>query len=88
MLRFELLESEIRLGIPEIFCRFADFYPDGIAFDAEGNLLVTLCGGGTLAVVSPTGRIVVSITTGGKGWTNCVFGGDDFRTFYLTEDDQ
>jgi len=87
MLRFELLESGIRLGIPEIFCRFADFYPDGIAFDAEGNLLVTFCGGGTLAVVSPTGRIVGSITTGGKGCTNCVFGGDDFQALYLIEDD-
>ena len=88
VLRFELLDGGIRLGIPEIFCQFADFYPDGIAFDADGNLLVTLCGGGTLAVVSPTGQIIGSISTGGKGCTNCVFGGDDFQTLYLTEDDQ
>jgi len=87
VLRFELLESGIRLGIPEIFCQLADFYPDGITFDAEGNLLVTLCGGGTLVVVSPTGQIVGSITTEGKGWTNCVFGGDDFQALYLIEDD-
>jgi gluconolactonase len=82
------LESGICLGIAEIFCQLADFYPDGITFDAEGNLLVTLCGGGTLAVVSPTGQIVGSITTGGKGWTNGVFGGDDFQAFYLIEDEQ
>jgi hypothetical protein len=51
-------------------------------------LLVTLCGGGMLVVVSPTGQIVGSITTEAKRWTNGVFGGDDFQALYLIEDDQ
>lgn len=88
VLRFELLDGGTSLGPPEIFCQFADHHPDGIAFDVEGNLLVTICGGGTLEVVAPAGHVIASIATGGKNCTNCVFGGDDFQTLYLTEDDQ
>lgn len=88
VLRFALLEEGTRLGPHEVFCQFADHHPDGIAFDVEGNLLVTICGGGRLEVVSPQGRIVASIDTLGKHCTNCVFGGQDFQTLYLTEDDQ
>lgn len=88
ILRFELLEEGCRLGAAALFCQFADHHPDGIALDAEGNLLVTMCGGGTLEVVSPRGEIIDSIPTGGTHCTNCVFGGDDFQSLYLTEDDQ
>ncbi len=87
ILRFELLDNG-QLGPAAVFCQFADHHPDGIAFDAEGNLLVTLCGGGTLEVVSPQGEIIGSIPTGGSDCTNCVFGGDNFQTLYLTEDKQ
>jgi gluconolactonase len=86
VLRFELLDDGRRLGPAEIFYQFADHHPDGIAFDADANLLVTICGGGTLEVISPQGRITASIPTGGADCTNCVFGGKDFQTLYLTED--
>ena len=88
VLQFELLEGGCRLGPAEVFCQFADHHPDGIAFDSEGNLLVALCGGRTLEVVSPRGEILASVPAGGSNCTNCVFGGDDFQTLYLTEDDQ
>ena len=88
ILRFELRDAGTLLGPAVVFCAFASDYPDGIAFDADGNLLVTLHGGGTLEVVSPEGNVIASIKTGGKGCTNCVFGGEDFQTLYLTEDDQ
>lgn len=88
VLKFSLLDGGKRLGPPDVFCEFADHYPDGIAFDAEGNLLVTLHGEGSLHVINPQGMIVASIPTGGKGITNCVFGGPDFQTLYVTEDDQ
>ena len=88
VLRFELLEGGGRLGQVEVFYQFPDHHPDGIAFDAKGNLLVTLCGSGRLAVVSPQRRIIASIPTGGSNCTNCVFGGDNFQTLYLTEDCQ
>jgi len=88
VLRFELLEGGRRLGQVEVFYQFPDHHPDGLAFDAKGNLLVTLCGSGHLAVVSPQRRIIASIPTGGSNCTNCVFGGDNFQTLYLTEDCQ
>ena len=88
ILRFELLDQGRRLGPPETLHQFPDFHPDGIAFDADGNLLVTLCGGGTLEVLSPEGEIIASLPTGGSNCTNCVFGGADFQTLYLTEDKQ
>ncbi|MBM3970997.1 MAG: SMP-30/gluconolactonase/LRE family protein [Planctomycetes bacterium] len=88
VLRFELLDDGKRLGPAELFYQFADHHPDGIAFDADGNLLVTLCGGGTLDIVSPDRQLVASIPTGGTDCTNIVFGGADFRTLYLTEDKQ
>ena len=88
ILRFEVKEQGRSLGPPECFYQFADHHPDGIAFDADGNLLVAMCGGGTLEVISPRGVLVASIATGGRNTTNCVFGGDDFQTLYVTEDDQ
>lgn len=86
--RYEMLENGRRLGPGEVFHQFDDFHPDGIAFDATGRLLVTLCGGGTLAVLSPHGELVESISTGGTDCTNCVFGGEGFQMLYLTEDKQ
>lgn len=88
VLRFELRDAGKRLGPAELFYQLADHHPDGIAFDSDGNLLVTICGGGMLDVVSPRGQLVASIPTGGADCTNIVFGGDDFRTLYLTEDKQ
>ena len=88
ILRFELCEAGHTLGNPEIFYQFPDHHPDGIAFDRQGNLLVTMCGAGTLEVISPQATLIASIPTGGKHPTNCVFGGLDFQTLYMTEDDQ
>jgi gluconolactonase len=88
VLRFELLDDGRRLGPAEVFYQFADHHPDGIAFDTDGNLLVTLCGGGMLEVVSPQRKLVASVPTRGANCTNVVFGGDDFQTLFLTEDDQ
>ncbi len=88
ILRFELLEGGTRLGPVEVFYEFADYHPDGIAFDSDGNLLVAMCGGGTLDVVSALARVTASIPTGGSRATNCVFGGVDFQTLFVTEDDQ
>jgi gluconolactonase len=85
--RYPLLDCR-RLGCRELFHQFDDHYPDGMAFDAVGNLLVTLHGAGTLMVLSPSGALLESIFTGGAGCTNCVFGGSDFQTLYVTEDDQ
>ncbi|MBM3457761.1 MAG: SMP-30/gluconolactonase/LRE family protein, partial [Armatimonadetes bacterium] len=70
ILRFELQEDGHRLGPPELFFQFEGHHPDGIAFDAAGNLLVALCGGGTLEVIGPDGRRVDSLPVGGPDCTN------------------
>ena len=41
LLRIPILGSD-RHGAPEVFCRDLPAAPDGMAFDAEGNLVVTL----------------------------------------------
>lgn len=86
--RFAVVDDGNRLEGGETFYQFDDFFPDGMALDSAGNLLVALHGGGTLSVLSPSGRLIESLTTGGRRPTNCVFGGPDFQTLYLTEDDQ
>lgn len=88
ILRFELSDNGNSVGPPETVHQFSDHFPDGIAFDSAGNLLVALFGNGTLEVVSPDGRIAASIEVGGRYPTNCVFGGSDFCSLFLTEDDQ
>jgi gluconolactonase len=94
ILRFELDKGGRRLGEPEIFFQFdrnrsdGPDGPDGIAFDAEGNLLVAMCGAGAVAVLSPHGAHLGSVPAGGRNCTNCVFGGEDFQTLYVTEDEQ
>lgn len=88
VLRYELLASGQRLGPAEIVIEFPDHYPDGMAYDSAGNLLVARHGSGTIEVISPQHLSIASIPTGGKGCTNCVFGGEDFQTLYVTEDDQ
>ncbi|MDA0660849.1 MAG: SMP-30/gluconolactonase/LRE family protein [Planctomycetota bacterium] len=88
VVRFQLLDHGTRLSDPEVFCQFDDHYPDGICFDALGNLLVTLHGNGSVHVFDPTGTKIAEVPTGGKGSTNCVFGGRNFQTLYVTEDDQ
>jgi gluconolactonase len=87
ILRFSL-SSAGEVGAAEVFYEFADHHPDGIAFDADGNLLVTLCGAGMLHVLDPLADLIDSIPTGGLNCTNCVFGGPAFDTLFLTEDFQ
>jgi sugar lactone lactonase YvrE len=88
VLRLELFDGGRRLGPAEVFIELDGHLPDGIAFDAEGQLLIACCGAGVLDVVAPDGQLVASIPAGGPGCTNCVFGGDDFQTLYMTEDEQ
>lgn len=59
--------------------------PDGMAFDVEGYLCVAIFGGGVVAVVSPDGKAVENLATGGLRPTNVAFGGAGRKTLYITE---
>ncbi len=86
--RYALEDEGRRLGPASLFHEFPDHYPDGMAFDSEGNLLVALHGSGRLQVLRADGTLAATIPVGGVGCTNVVFGGSDFQTLYVTEDEQ
>lgn len=61
--------------------------PDGIAFDKNGNLYAAHFGGGAIYVIDPTGKIMYKIKTPGLKPSNIEFGGSDYKTLFLTEDE-
>ena len=61
---------------------------DGMRCDADGNLYITRHGKGTVAVLSPAGKVIREIDVLGKHPSNLCFGGPDGRTVYVTEVDK
>jgi gluconolactonase len=56
--------------------------PDGMKVDVEGNVY---CGGaGGIWVMDPAGKKLGRIVHGAPATTNLAFGGDDWRTLYIT----
>jgi gluconolactonase len=82
-----------RAGNIREFCRLPDLKikiltgPDGMAFDAAGNVYVATVGVGFVYVYSPDGILIETIPTGGIRPTNVCFGGPNFDTLYVTIDD-
>ena len=58
---------------------------DGMRCDVDGNLYITRSKKGTVAVVSPDGKILHEVDVLGNHPTNLCFGGPDGRTCYVTE---
>jgi sugar lactone lactonase YvrE len=65
--------------------KFDDHGFDGMRCDADGNLYVTRYGKGTVAVLSPEGKLLREIDVLGEAPSNLCFGGPDGRTVYVTE---
>ena len=61
---------------------------DGMRCDTKGNLYICRHEKGTIAKVSPDGKLLKEITLIGKKPTNIAFGGKDGRTAYVTLQDQ
>ena len=59
--------------------------PDGMAFDAGGNLYVAHFGAGAIAVFGASGVLVRELSVGGANPTNLCFGGPGFDTLFITE---
>ena len=64
---------------------FPDFGMDGMKADVKGNLYITRHGKGTVAIVSPKGKLIREVDVLGKLPTNITFGGPDGKTCYVTE---
>lgn len=67
---------------------FPDHGLDGMRTDARGNLYIARYGAGTVAVVSPQGKVLREVRLKGRKPTNVAFGGPDGRTVFVTLQDR
>jgi sugar lactone lactonase YvrE len=70
---------------PRLVKRFDDFDIDGLRTDTAGNLFVARIRKGTIAVLSPQGKLKREIALNAKEPTNLAFGGDDGKTVFVTQ---
>ena len=75
------------LADKRVLTRFPDHGTDGMRCDVDGNLYITRYGKGTVAIVSPEGKLCAEIDVLGSRPSNLCFGGVDGRTCYVTEVD-
>jgi sugar lactone lactonase YvrE len=74
-----------KLANKRLLKKFDDHGFDGMRCDLDGNLYITRHGKGTVAVLSPEGKVLREIDVLGKFPSNLCFGGPDGRTVYVTE---
>jgi gluconolactonase len=67
-----------------LLMKFDDYGMDGMRCDREGNLYIARYDKGTVAVVSPQGKLLEEIALKGKKPSNITFGGKDGRNCYVT----
>ncbi len=82
------LSAEGNVSNKRLFHEFPDFGMDGMRCDVDGNLYISRHGKGTVAKLSPEGKLVQEITLIGKLASNVAFGGRDGRTMYVTLQDK
>ncbi len=58
--------------------------PDGAAVDVEGNYFVAMYEGARVCKFAPDGQLLAEFATPAQCPTMVCFGGDDFKTLYLT----
>lgn len=81
------LSQKGEISNKRLLIQFPDFGMDGMRCDQKGNLYITRHGKGTIAVVSPKGKLIHEITLGGKRPSNIAFGGKDGKRIYITLQD-
>ena len=82
------IERDRSLSGKRLVIQFPDPGLDGMRCDVDGNLYITRSSKGTVAVVSPQGKVLREVDVLGKHPTNLCFGGPDGRTCYVTEAEQ
>ena len=76
------------LSHQRLFYQFEDFGMDGMKCDRDGNLYATRHGKGTVAILSPSGKLLHEVTLKGKKVSNITFGGKDGKTCFVTLQDR
>ena len=82
------LDSQGNISNKRLFHQFDDFGMDGMRCDVDGNLYVTRYGKGTVAKLSPEGKLLLEVKLKGKKPSNIAFGGLDGKTAYITLQDR
>lgn len=82
------LDPEKNISNKRLIHEFPDFGMDGMRCDTEGNLYVTRHGKGTVAILSPEGKLLNEVVLKGKKPSNIAFGGKNGRTCYITLQDR
>lgn len=72
-------DASVHIDIPA-----KDGGPDGAVCDAAGNLWVALWGGSRVACFDPQGKLLKSVTVGGRHASCPAFGGADLATLFVT----
>lgn len=73
-----------RLTGKRIFATFTKGYPDGVVTDSEGNLWCGTWAGGQITRFRPDGTMMDPIALPVANVTKVAFGGDDYRTVFVT----
>jgi gluconolactonase len=76
------------LSNQKLFYQFEDYGLDGMKCDKNGNLYVTRHGKGTVAILSPDGRLLREVQMKGKLTSNLIFGGVNGKTCFVTLQDR
>ena len=79
---YDIVENGLLRNKQE-FISFKDFGLDGMRCDGNGNVYVCRYGKGTIAVISPTGRLLKEIVLKGKEPINITFS-NDYKNCYIT----
>jgi signal peptidase len=74
-----------KLLSPRLVRKFSDFSLDGLRTDIDNQVYVARILKGTVAVLSPDGKLKREIPLRAKEPTNLAFGGPDGRTVYVTQ---
>jgi gluconolactonase len=81
------LDMEGKIAHKKLLITFPDFGMDGMKCDEQGNIYIARYGAGVVAVVSPAGKLLKTIALKGAKPTNVAFGGADWKTVYVTMQD-
>ena len=79
---YDIVENGLISNKQELIS-FEDFGLDGMRFDGNGNLYVCRFGKGTIAVISPKGKLLKEIELKGEKPTNITFS-NDYKKCYVT----
>ena len=82
-----MLSKDGHVKSKKVIISFPDHGMDGMVCDEKGNLYIARYGAGVVAVFTPDGHPLKTIQLKGKKPTNVAFGGADWKTLYITMQD-